>query len=105
MKNIKWLGLILLIVMLVSACGGATPTAETPEEPVATEEGGEVAVSIYNLTGQLVKTVLNGTVEAGVRTVTWDGTDNNGQTVTSGVYLYKLTAGETTDTKKMVLVK
>jgi len=41
MKNIKWLGLILLIVMLVSACGGATPTAETPEEPVATEEGGE----------------------------------------------------------------
>jgi len=43
MKNIKWLSLVLLIVLLVSACGGATPTAETPEEPVATEEGGEEA--------------------------------------------------------------
>jgi simple sugar transport system substrate-binding protein len=43
MKNIKWLSLVLLIVLLVSACGGATPTAETPEEVVEPETGGEEA--------------------------------------------------------------
>lgn len=43
MKNIKWLSLVLLIVLLVSACGGATPTAETPEEVVEPEPGGEEA--------------------------------------------------------------
>ena len=43
MKNIKWLSLVLLIVMLVSACGGATPTAETPEEVTEPETGGEEA--------------------------------------------------------------
>jgi len=40
MKKFKWLSLVLLIVLLVSACGGATPTAETPEE-VEPEPGGE----------------------------------------------------------------
>ena len=43
MKNIKWLSLVLLIVLLVSACGGATPTAETPEEVEEPETGGEEA--------------------------------------------------------------
>ena len=43
MKNIKWLSLVLLIVLLVSACGGATPTAETPEEVVEPEPGEEEA--------------------------------------------------------------
>lgn len=41
MKQIKWLSLVLLIVLLVSACGGASPTAETPEETTAPETGGE----------------------------------------------------------------
>ena len=40
-KNYKWLGLVLLIVLFISACGGATPTAETPEEVVEPEPGGE----------------------------------------------------------------
>ena len=43
MKNIKWLSLVLLIVMLVSACGGATPTAEVTEEVTEPEPGGEEA--------------------------------------------------------------
>lgn len=43
MKNIKWLSLILLLVLLVSACGGAAPTAETPEEVETAEPGGEEA--------------------------------------------------------------
>jgi basic membrane lipoprotein Med (substrate-binding protein (PBP1-ABC) superfamily) len=43
MKNIKWLSLVLLIVLLVSACGGATPTEEPSEEVVEPEPGGEEA--------------------------------------------------------------
>ena len=43
MKHFKWLSLVLLIVMLVSACGGATPTAETPDEGGEPDTGGEEA--------------------------------------------------------------
>ena len=43
MKHLKWLSLVLLIVMLVSACGGATPTAETPDEGGEPDTGGEEA--------------------------------------------------------------
>jgi len=66
---------------------------------------GNVSVEVYNIAGQLVKTVFNGSVEPGIRTVSWDATDNNGNNVTSGVYFYKLIAGDKVDTRKMVLVK
>ncbi len=66
---------------------------------------GNVSIEVYNIAGQLVKTVFNGSVEPGIRTVSWDATDNNGSKVTSGVYFYKLIAGDKVDTRKMVLVK
>jgi hypothetical protein len=56
-------------------------------------------LAIYNVAGQLVK-VFNGHADAGVVEITWDASQN-----ASGVYFYKLTAGNFTDTKKMVLLK
>jgi flagellar hook assembly protein FlgD len=47
----------------------------------------------------------DGTRSAGLHRVTWDGRDSRGNTVASGVYFYRLDAGEFTDTKKMVLMK
>lgn len=68
-------------------------------------QAGNVRIDIYNISGQLVKTVLDGYVEAGVKAVTWDGTNSSGMKVNSGIYLYKLTAGDYVETQKMVLMK
>lgn len=52
----------------------------------------KVNISVYNLLGQLVNTLINKEIEAGIHSVTWDGTDANNKTVSSGVYFYKITA-------------
>lgn len=65
----------------------------------------QVNLSIYNVLGQHVKTLVDDMQRAGKQTVTWDGTDNGGRSVASGVYFYKLRAGDFSSTKKMLLLK
>ncbi len=60
---------------------------------------------IYNVTGQLVKTLVNEEKESGTYAVTWDGKNNKGRTVTNGIYFYKLTAEDFTSAKKLFLMK
>jgi flagellar hook assembly protein FlgD len=61
---------------------------------------------VYNVAGQLVRTLVDGTVEAGVvHEATWRGLNNNGSSVASGVYFYRLAAGDFVQTKKMVLLE
>jgi hypothetical protein len=62
-------------------------------------------LTIYNVEGRLVTTLLDGTMDEGLKEVTWDGTDSHGNLVSSGVYFYRLKAGGKTLTKKMVLLK
>ena len=62
-------------------------------------------LKIYNILGQEVKTLVDEIKEAGLYTVTWDGTDNHGYTVASGMYFYRLTAGDIVTTKKIVFLK
>ncbi len=64
-----------------------------------------VTVEVFNLQGKRVKTLINGEKPAGENTVVWDGTNNNGKTVGSGIYLYKIKNGKYTSTKKMILMK
>ena len=66
---------------------------------------GQVTLSIYNLLGQKVKTLVNEKQAAGSYVAKWDGKDENGTVVPSGVYLYVLKAGNFTSYKKMVLMK
>ncbi len=73
--------------------------------PYDVPSDGQVTLSIYNVLGQEVRTLVNGYCAAGRNRVEWDGTDNSGQQVSTGVYLYRLVAGETTLTKKMLLLK
>lgn len=61
-------------------------------------------LAVYNVAGQLVKD-FNGYNEAGNFSVVWDGTDNNGSSVASGIYFYKMVASNFSATKKMVLMK
>ncbi|HEU4436391.1 MAG TPA: T9SS type A sorting domain-containing protein, partial [candidate division Zixibacteria bacterium] len=60
-------------------------------------------LTIYNISGQVVKT-FSGNAPAGVKTITWDGTDKNGKAVSSGIYFYKAEAGKFVVTKKMMLL-
>ncbi len=68
-------------------------------------KAGNVNLKVYNVMGQLVKTLIAENLEAGTHTVIWDGTDNSGTPVSSGVYFYRLSTDEFVDTKKMVLLK
>jgi hypothetical protein len=66
---------------------------------------GDAKVEIYNVAGQLVKTVFNGRVEAGIRNVNWDGKDTNGNSVSSGIYFYRLSSAGQVDTDRMIMLK
>ncbi|EQB63003.1 MAG: hypothetical protein RBG1_1C00001G0582 [candidate division Zixibacteria bacterium RBG-1] len=69
-----------------------------------TEEA-EVSLKIYNIKGQLVKTLLHERKQIGNYTVSWNGTNQSGETVASGLYLYRLSVEDKSFTKKMSLLK
>jgi len=64
-----------------------------------------VKLEVFNLLGQKVRTLIDGPQNAGYKTVVWDGRDAFGKSVASGVYFYRLNAGEHQDTRKMLMVK
>jgi cytochrome c peroxidase len=64
-----------------------------------------VDLSIYNILGEKVKTLVNGNLDAGNHTITWDGKNESGSVVASGIYFYKLNAGDNVTIKKMSLLK
>ena len=68
---------------------------------------GQVELVIFNLTGQQVATLVDGVWEAGAHTVRWDGRDDKGRELASGVYLYRLRTGDRqqVETRKLVLVR
>ncbi|MCH7549200.1 MAG: T9SS type A sorting domain-containing protein [Candidatus Krumholzibacteriota bacterium] len=65
----------------------------------------QVSLKIYNVAGQLVRTLINEVKVSGAHTVAWDGRNGAGQNVASGVYFYKLTSKNFVQTRKMVLLK
>jgi hypothetical protein len=65
----------------------------------------QVILTIFNLLGQEIRTLVNESKEAGHHTVHWDGEDNFGKKVVSGVYLYQIKAGDFKYTKKMLLMR
>lgn len=64
-----------------------------------------VQISIYNILGHRVNTLIDQEIGAGTYIATWDGTTSNGQAAPSGVYFYRMTAGNFAQTKKAMLVK
>ena len=65
----------------------------------------EAEVIVYNLAGQQVATLVNGVRPAGNHTVRWDGRDDDGRILASGVYLYRLRAGGHAETRKLLLLR
>jgi hypothetical protein len=64
-----------------------------------------VRLDIYNVLGQKVKTLVDGFQNAGTQNVIWDGHDQSGASVASGVYFYRISAGDFNATKKMMMLK
>lgn len=64
-----------------------------------------VELVIYNLLGQKIITLVNEIQTPGYKKILWDGLDENGEQVSSGIYFYQLKIGEFTETKKMLLLK
>ncbi|MGH8004990.1 MAG: FG-GAP-like repeat-containing protein [Limisphaerales bacterium] len=68
-------------------------------------EAANVRLEVFNILGQKVTTLVNRYEAAGPKSALWDGTDAAGNKVSSGIYFYKLSAGDYIATKKMMLVK
>ena len=81
-----------------------------PFNPITTlrydlPENSLVNIIIYDMLGRQVRTLVNTTQNAGYKSVIWNATNNQGNPVSAGVYLYQIHAGDFVQTKKMVLLK
>ena len=81
------------------------PFNPTTSISFAMPKDGHVLLQVYDVTGALVKTLVDQTMRAGNMQATWDGTNLSGNKVASGVYLYRMAAGDFVAAKKMVLMK
>ena len=69
------------------------------------EDARNVEIAIYNIKGQKVKSLINQNMGAGQHSVIWNGTDDSGKPVSSGIYFFKMKTSKKTSSKKMILLK
>ena len=67
--------------------------------------GSKVTIEIFDIMGRKIKTLVDNVYEAGSYKVTWDGTNSSFQTVSSGLYFYRIQAGSFIATKKLHFLK
>ena len=95
------------ILPLITKLTGNYPNPFNPTTTInfSTKETGYVSINIYNMRGQLVKTLVNGELDRNYYEIVWDGKDNSGKSTASGIYFYKMKAQDYNSTKKMILMK
>ena len=81
------------------------PFNPTTEIAFTLDQRADVNLTIYNMLGQRVRTLTNESRNAGTHTLKWNGRDEMGQNVSTGIYLYTLTSGSSSITKKMAFMK
>jgi methionine-rich copper-binding protein CopC len=81
------------------------PFNPTTEIGYALPANADVELSIFNVLGQKVATLVEGQQPAGYHTVTWNGTNSDGSSVASGIYFYRITSEKFNTSKKMMLLK
>jgi hypothetical protein len=89
------------------ALGQNFPNPFNPETTIrySLADDAQVQLRIYNLVGQVVRTLVQERQAAGRYAIRWDGRDERGLTVSSGVYFYQITAGKFKDVRKLMLLK
>ena len=87
--------------------GEAYPNPFNPETtiPFDLPSSADVDLSLYNLAGQQVATLASGLREAGSYNLVWDGRDDAGRDLASGMYFYRLIAGDRVETRKLMLLR
>jgi len=90
--------------------GGLSGNYPNPFNPSTTisfslDREGFVALDVYNVRGQKVRSLVSGVYGAGVHKVVWNGVSDDGRSVGSGIYFYRMVSGEYVGVKKMVLIK
>jgi len=95
------------VTPLVTSLKGNYPNPFNPETTISytVRDNSPVAIDVFNVKGQKVRSLVNEVKHAGEHTVIWNGTDDNGRAVSSGVYYFKMTAGKFSSTKKMIMMK
>ena len=100
---------ILIPVRTELAGNYPNPFNPTTTIKFALKEDSNVNIKIYNIKGAVVRTLVNGQLNAAYHEVVWDGKDNAGRITSSGLYFYKMdsegNSGRYTSTKKMILLK
>ena len=95
------------IVPLNTALMGNYPNPFNPETTImfslATDS--RVKIDVYDIRGRLVRSLVNNDYNAGVHSVIFNGLDNNGQNIGSGVYFYRMNADESSSIRRMILMK
>jgi hypothetical protein len=81
------------------------PFNPSTEIAFSLEQSSTINLTIFNVLGQKVKVLAEGSKQAGTHTLSWDGRDEMGAAVSTGLYFYKLTDGNNSVTKKMALMK
>jgi hypothetical protein len=81
-----------------------------PFNPVTTityelEARAHVRLEIYDVAGRRIASLVDAARNEGVHQVVWDGRDDNGATVASGIYFYRFTAGDTSESRKLILMR
>ena len=89
------------------ALGQNYPNPFNPETAITYQiaQPGQVILRIYNLLGQAVTTLVDERMPQGFHSVSWNGTNEAGVAVTSGVYLYRLSSGNFVETRKLTLLR
>jgi len=96
-----------IVGVAVTRLAGNYPNPFNPTTTISFDMAseGNVVIEVYSVKGQLVRKLVNGVRGVGSYKVVWDGRDDSGRGVSSGVYFYRMVTGDYKNVKKMVMVK
>ena len=93
--------------VFITELGNNYPNPFNPETVInfSLKEDSHVKVDVFNIRGQLINTLVNSELTRGQHSVLWNGTDNAGRSVASGIYFYRMTTDSYQATRKMIMLK
>jgi hypothetical protein len=102
----EWMGLTQDVPQATTLLGNY-PNPFNPSSNIqyALSEDAYVTLKIYNMLGQVVATLVDEPQTAGYKSIVWNGKNESGAGVSSGIYIYRMTAGNFVQTKRMLLIK
>ena len=95
------------VTPVVTELKGAFPNPFNPSTTLSfsLKEAGDVDLDIYNQKGQKVRSLVNGMMNSGEHQIVWNGTDDSGRQVASGLYFFRMKSGTYSSTRKMIMMK